>query len=291
MDDRVIICKCGQWNRLKDQRSKTGYFSCANCGARLYDGNPHAGASGKRWGFLALALLAAVGVWFLYIGTVNTPHTRIAQNPSSSIGDFDEFHARHVLEQFAGDHEQARSRGGSVAPQAPKPTPQLQNQTTSIESQPKTQVPATTHGPKNELVPVKIGTGVIWRKGKGAGLARLTIEADAGNYAIKLMDGKSNNAVLMIFVGAHQTFATKVPSGTYKIFYASGSVWYGEEQLFGPATTYSALSALNKATMAPEEEFRFIEDGHRYTDLTIRMEKRPDGNLSNHPITPSEFNK
>jgi hypothetical protein len=253
--------------------------------------NPHTGASGKRWAWLGLVLLAAAGVGIPYIAIVNTPRTQIAQNPSSPVGGLDEFHARHVFEEFAGDHQQARSRGGSVAPQAPKPTPQVQNQTTSVEPQPKTQVPATAHDPKNDLVPVKIGTGVIWRKGKGAGLARLTIESDAGNYAIKLMDNKSNNAVLMIFVGAHQTFTTKVPPGTYKIFYASGSVWYGEEQLFGPGTTYSALSALNKETMEPEEEFRFIEDGHRYTDLTIWMEKRPNGNLSNHPITPSEFNR
>jgi hypothetical protein len=157
----------------------------------------------------------------------------------------------------------------------------LQNQTTSVEPQPKAQVPATVHDPKNDIAPVKIATGIIWRKGKGGLVAPLTIKADARNYALTLVDSKSNNRVLMIFVGGHQTFETKVPLGAYWIHGASGSVWYGKEQLFGPATTYFALDG----------EFQFYEDGNKYMGNTINMEKRPHGNLSVHPITPSEFNE
>jgi hypothetical protein len=70
-----------------------------------------------------------------------------------------------------------------------------------------------------------------------------------------------------------------VPLGT-KIFYATGSVWYGEEQLFGPATVHFVLRRLNQSA-----EFQF----NSYTGWTIHLQKRLGGDLSADPITPSEF--
>jgi hypothetical protein len=185
--------------------------------------------------------------------------------------------------------QQAPSRGGSVSPPAPKPTAQLQNQTQLVPPQQKVQIPAIAHESKNDLVAVKIETGVIRKKGKGALVSPLTIEADAGNYALQLVDSKSNNEVLMIFVGANQTFKTKVPLGTYKIFYATGSVWYGEEQLFGPATTYFVMRRLKGSSIARDDEFPFTLDDKTYVGWTIHLQKRPGGDLSTDPITPGEF--
>ena len=119
------------------------------------------------------------------------------------------------------------------------------------------------------------------------------------------MDSKSNDEVLMIFVGANQTFETKVPLGTYRIFGATGNVWYGNERLFGPATTYFVLRRLKNIntlymttdtpSMTRDDEFRFWLDekkGSRsYMGHTIQLQKRPDGNMSTDPITPSEFNQ
>ena len=187
--------------------------------------------------------------------------------------------------------QQAPSRGGSVSPQPPKPGTQLQNQMPLIPPQPKTQGPATAHDSKNDLVPVKIGTGIIWRKGKGALVGPLTVEADAGNYALQLVNSKSNDEVLMIFVGANQTFKTKVPLGTYKILGATGSVWYGEEQLFGPATTYFVMRRLKGSSTARDDEFPFTLDDKTYVGWTIYLQKRPSGDLSTDPITPSEFKR
>jgi hypothetical protein len=251
---------------------------------------------------------AAAGVLTTFETAVRQQMGRIGDGTKFFTFDADNVRACEkggISVPFAGETYTWETPFPGCSPQAPKTGTQVQNPTQSVEPRPKTQAPATASDSKNDLVPVKIGTGIIWKKGKGAQVAPLKIEADAGNYAVKLLDSKSNGGVLMIYVGANQTFETKIPLGTYRIFGATGNVWYGNERLFGPATTYFVLRRFKNIntlymtsdtpSMTRDDEFRFWLDekkGSRtYMGHTIQLQKRSDGNMSTDPITPSEFNQ
>jgi hypothetical protein len=169
------------------------------------------------------------------------------------------------------------------------PITQLPGRSAPVAQQPKSQDTSTAQESKPALVPVQIKTGIIRRKGRGNQVGPLKIEADAGNYAIKLVDKKSNAEMLMVFIGANQTFDTKVPLGTYKILGASGDVWYGERNLFGPSTSYFVLRRSSGASVAGDDEFQFTLKGNTYHGHHIQLRKSAGGNLSTEAIKPDEF--
>jgi len=176
-----------------------------------------------------------------------------------------------------------------LAPQQGDPITQLPSRSPPVAQQTKPQEPTAPQESKPALVPVKIKTGVIRRKGSGNQVGPLKIEADAGNYAIKLADKKSKAEVLMVFIGANQTFETKVPLGTYKILGASGDVWYGEKNLFGPSTGYFVLRRSSGVSVAGDDEFQFTLKGNTYHGHHIQLRKSAGGNLATESIKADEF--
>lgn len=49
---------------------------------------------------------------------------------------------------------------------------------------------------------------------------------------------QANYLYIRLYVRAGATVEIPVPLGEYRIYYAHGSAWYGEEALFGPETAY-----------------------------------------------------
>lgn len=176
-----------------------------------------------------------------------------------------------------------------LGPQQGDPITQLPSRSAPALQQPRQQERTAAQETKPDLVPVKIKTGVIRRKGKGNQVGPLKIEADAGNYAIKLVDKKSKTEVLMVFISANQTFDTKVPLGTYRILGASGDVWYGEKNLFGPSTSYFVLRRSSGVSVAGDDEFQFTLKGNTYHGHHIQLRKSLGGNLSTEAIKADEF--
>lgn len=148
-----------------------------------------------------------------------------------------------------------------------------------------------TPAPSGEGIPtaVPIKTGIIRKSGKGSQVAPLKIEADAGNYVIKIVEKASNAEVMLIFIEANQPFETKLALGTYKMHGASGHVWYGEKHLFGPCTNYFELRRSTEVAFAGDDEFKFTLVGRTYHGHHIQLRKVVDGNLETQPIMPGEF--
>jgi hypothetical protein len=144
--------------------------------------------------------------------------------------------------------------------------------------------PSAPQEPKAALVPVKIKTGIIRRKGKGKPVATLKIAADGRDYAIRLVDKKSKTEVLMAFIAANQTLETKVPLGSYRILAATGDEWYGDRLLFGPSTDYFVLHRV-----PGDDEFQFTFKGHTVYGNDIRLTGAVGGTLSTVPVTPNDF--
>lgn len=106
--------------------------------------------------------------------------------------------------------------------------------------------------------------------------APFEIRSSAGaNYLIKLVDAKTKQPVMTIFVRGGTPTEVDVPSGNFEIRYASGTKWYGDELLFGPDTSCSKAN----------QSFSFSR-GRGYT---ITLYKVHNGNLSTSPMSPADF--
>lgn len=108
----------------------------------------------------------------------------------------------------------------------------------------------------------------------------LKISAPSGaNWFVKLDDWNTGLTRYMLFVRGGEAAEVGVPAGTYRIKFASGSTWYGDEIRFGPDTTYSVIDKPTTFSIAGSQLL-----GHEIS-LTLRR----DGNLRRQSISAGQF--
>ncbi len=114
-------------------------------------------------------------------------------------------------------------------------------------------------------------------------MAPLTIRTAAGsNFLVRLIDTSSDQVVTTAFVRGGDVLHMKVPLGSYRIRYASGTAWFGEdaEDPFGPDTAYSEA----------DRTFEFRDDGASVSGFTVELIKQRHGNLQSKKISKKSFN-
>ncbi|MDR1790872.1 MAG: hypothetical protein LBR20_04340 [Propionibacteriaceae bacterium] len=62
------------------------------------------------------------------------------------------------------------------------------------------------------------------------------------NLHITFFKWGTEKQVVSVFVHSGKTFTFRVPNGSYRMVYASGSTWYGKKYSFGPNGNYSEFS-------------------------------------------------
>ena len=129
------------------------------------------------------------------------------------------------------------------------------------------------------IVPITQGVQGIFVDGKA--LAPFAIQAPPGpvNYYMKLEDAVTGKLVMALFVHGGQGFRTKVPLGSYKILYATGTTWYGSRYLFGARTRQYTW----------DKTFEFTRTAEGYAGVRIELGKRANGNLAPLPIAAGDF--
>ena len=103
-----------------------------------------------------------------------------------------------------------------------------------------------------------------------APLAVVTLESSS-HFFVKLEDWDTGAPIMGIFIRAGQSIETKVPLGSFRLKYATGTQWFGDsnEDLFGPETgTYQADKRLN-----------FHQTADQISGHKIELYLQPDGNL------------
>lgn len=101
-----------------------------------------------------------------------------------------------------------------------------------------------------------------------------------GGYYLKLVDANSGDVVVTILVKGGEKYEAEVPLGSYRLRYATGQNWYGEEHLFGPdETSYYVASDI----------FEFSIEGNYYVGNTLVLKKMLNGNLDTHKIPAENF--
>lgn len=98
-------------------------------------------------------------------------------------------------------------------------------------------------------------------------------------YVVKLVDAETNEPVMRIFLEAGRTFETLAPIGSFKLKWATGRNWRGENQLFGSLTDYQEAI----------EPLVFEANDSGYAGHTVELEAKVDGNMHSDRISPTGF--
>jgi hypothetical protein len=100
------------------------------------------------------------------------------------------------------------------------------------------------------------------------------------SYFIKLSNVKTGETDLAFFVSSNSTVDIDVPLGTYEVYYAAGTVWYGTKELFGSGTKYYKA----------DDTFDFYQDSTSVYGYTLELYRQAGGNLGYESLSPDEFN-
>lgn len=113
-----------------------------------------------------------------------------------------------------------------------------------------------------------------------ARVAPLTIDtAGSGGYYFILEPLGYEYTKMSFYAHANSVVNIDVPIGRYEIYYATGDIWYGVKDLFGPNTAYYKC----------DDIFEFVVDGNEYLGWTIQLEETPYGNLDSDTVDAEEF--
>ncbi|MBL8551325.1 MAG: hypothetical protein JNJ73_15175 [Hyphomonadaceae bacterium] len=105
------------------------------------------------------------------------------------------------------------------------------------------------------------------------------VTREGADYFVKLVSDATGKEELVAYIHGGDTLEITMPLGIYELRYASGEVWYGEEFLFGPRTSYSRA----------DTPFNFEIQGDQVAGYTVELFMRAGGNLDVDPISASEF--
>lgn len=124
--------------------------------------------------------------------------------------------------------------------------------------------------------------GVIWNKTLLLPQAPFKIQTSAGSdYYIKLVDAETNLDAMAIYVVGGQDLEVLVPLGYYKMRYAYGETWRGEQHLFGPGNLTSVEEAL--------DNFEFSAALRGLQGYTVRLIPKTGGNMPTRHISRDGF--
>jgi hypothetical protein len=123
--------------------------------------------------------------------------------------------------------------------------------------------------------------GTTKRYHAGLGVAPLEVVTRdlERHFLVKVAQWDSNAIVATMFVRAGQSATTNLPLGSYRIKYATGKVWYGEEYLFGKSTLYHRA----------DSRFDFQKKGTQAVGYTIELFLQTDGNLRTTDLDPEDW--
>ena len=97
----------------------------------------------------------------------------------------------------------------------------------------------------------------------------------------EVLSGKSSpyESNMAFYVQSGETVEVDVPIGVYKLYYATGDVFYGKKDLFGSTTNcYTSIELLE-----------FAADNTHYKGCSLTLYKVVNGNYSTNSISEGSF--
>lgn len=137
--------------------------------------------------------------------------------------------------------------------------------------------PATVNFP---AMPVKQGLHQLYTSAELIAPFRIVTPSGADSFYIKLTDAMTDVLVMTFFVQGGQSFEAVVPVGTYRVKYATGSTWYGVDEVFGRDTRYSEAV----------KTFEFSVKDNQSSGNTIELARQGGSNPPTKTISAHQFN-
>jgi hypothetical protein len=121
---------------------------------------------------------------------------------------------------------------------------------------------------------------VLYESGEKVAPFKIKVPYGDNNYYVKLEDWFSGRKIMVFFVNGRSINHTlDVPTGTFRLKYASGETWYGEKDLFGPNTSYNQANS----------RMTFEILGNRVSGHTVELIKQVGGNLRTSSLKSANF--
>jgi hypothetical protein len=99
------------------------------------------------------------------------------------------------------------------------------------------------------------------------------------HFFVKLEDWNNGQSICGIFVRAGESAEVEVPLGSFRLKYATGTEWFGDETLFGPETTYHQA----------DRRFDFSREDGKVRGYTVELFLQAHGNLKTSRIDKSNW--
>lgn len=300
---------CGSLNRHPHDIGKSGVFNCGKCGKPLHSvtSNDSDKNAARTSAFTIGAIVAAISLAVFVgktvdqlskgIGSQRTPLVSTATTMSEIIRENERVESliptpptyQEALKAVpalpveivnpatvAKDRSPKRS-GRDLAKERAAP---------QTESKAVNQLPQDVQG-KAVVVP---RTGDLQPRRRGNAIAPFSIQTKTGsNYLVKLVNVASSKDQIWIFVRGGEPYSTKVPVGNYVPRVASGNIWYGREQLFGPDTHFFRLRSKKSGGADGSPVLEFKKERNRIVGKSLNFEGSIDGNMEQEAMTRSEF--
>lgn len=128
--------------------------------------------------------------------------------------------------------------------------------------------------------PVSVREGVQWTTASHAAMNGLHVTTPPGNesYAVKVVEEGSNRQIAMLFIGPGSRVDTMLDPGVYRLRYARGKIWRGDEPLFGRETLVFETAPM-----------RFTVDAGGYGGHRVHLDDVLGGNLPKRRISERGF--
>lgn len=142
-----------------------------------------------------------------------------------------------------------------------------------------------SYAPSVSAVPeyptVSVNQGIYQRFTNAEAIAPFRIVTPTGqeSYYVKLVDAFTGTPAMSFYIFGGQSFETEVPLGTYRVKYATGETWCGENYLFGSSTRYSET----------DKTFEFSVQGNQISGYTVELIRQRGGNLHTKSISANQF--
>ncbi len=127
--------------------------------------------------------------------------------------------------------------------------------------------------------PVSVSNGFI-KKPSGSREAPVTIHAPTtSNCYVYFKNINNNSNSFSMYVAKNTTCEVNAPIGTYELYYATGTTWYGSKYKFGDGTGY----------FKADKTFTFYYLGNYVYGTEVTLYSVYNGNMGTDPISESAF--
>lgn len=285
-----VICRCGLSNPIAPNQMRIqGWFSCMGCGAKLVPGYvppappARTGSVQRRSatpsGNVPIGLIITV-VLLIFSGIAGLGK---ASNPTPT------YQPPIVYRPLPEPPYSPPVPEIKVPPPIPMMTAVIMQPPPDIISTVVIEGPPTRAQKKSQPAPTKTAQAtpastpnkIIRQRVRGGVPLTVVAERDSRSHAVKLVNKDTNAEVVFFHVNAGTRFAVNIPPGRYIIREASGDRWVNETELFGPDTSYAAL------TQKSAEKDVFVFQYNRKYTLTLKA--LIDGNVESTSLSAKDF--